>query len=387
MPIFDPLTLNPGEIEEDQWSLHTVKGREAIVRLTSQLIEFSVRCGQAGTLQDIAYFLSKPSTVPRVPHLLLVSNAANLDINRPNPANLVGLLLIFEYRSFGIGLGAFATSDRSGRSNLVALPEHRARVATFTGQALLKNGAQLILMSYCAAGAPGEIDSAIPKFHGIADRHKPVANWAQRDRTISGYLPLQSTFDATLADIGQRTRSNLRYYRRRAELRFGCTFLPEIKVSRDEVVHFNRECMYAATDDIAGWRYDSLQDVSAPLLMGVKDKEGRWLSMLGGRRYSDHSEILWQLNRDGYGTDSLSTVMRSYFIENEIAVGSRRLYVEGGTPHPIRFSFVPETLTDLIVVRRSATAKAVAKIAQRYISTDNGLSQMLGAKDLDWQPC
>ena len=52
--------------------------------------------------------------------------------------------------------------------------------------------------------------------------------------------------------------------------------------------------------------------------MGMKDAQGRWLSMLGGRRYLDRSEILWQMNRDGLGAYSLGTAMRAYFIEHEM---------------------------------------------------------------------
>ncbi len=382
-----PLLRNPEKAEEDTWALHTVKGRDAILRLTSQLIEFSVRCGQTGAMQDIAYFLSKPGALPRMPHLLLVSRTADLDTSHPNLDDLVGLLLIFEFRRFGIGTGAFATNDRSGRSNLIALPEHRSRVAALTSRALLNRGAHLILMSFRTENPLDENNSMAGHLQESTHHRKPVANWAQRERTIPGYLPLETTVDATLAAIGQRTRSNLRYYRRRAETRLGCTFIPEIKVSRAEVLTFNRHCMYAVADDVAGWRYDSLRNLSDPLLMGIKDNEGRWLSMLGARRYNNRSEILWQMNRDGFAADSLSTVMRSYFIENEITHGSRRMYIEGGTPHPIRFSFVPEMLTDLAVVRRTSRARAMRMAAQRYISTDNELSQMLDAKNVDWLPC
>ena len=206
-----------------------------------------------------------------------------------------------------------------------------------------------------------------------------VAIGARRERTIPGYLPLSHSFDATLAKIGQRTRSNLRYYRRRAEQQLGCVFLPQVEVSREELLSFNRECMYAVPAKVAGWRYDVLKDLSDPILMGIKDREGRWLSMLGGRRYHDRSELLWQLNRRGFATNSLGTVMRSYFIEHEIAHGSRRLYIEGGTDHPIRFSFMPESLTDLVVVRHTLRARAMRMIAERCVSSSNELSRMLSA--------
>jgi hypothetical protein len=93
------------------------------------------------------------------------------------------------------------------------------------------------------------------------------------------------------------------------------------------------------------------------------------------------------LNREGYAGHSLGTVMRSYLIENEIAHGSHRLYIEGGTPHPIKFSFVPERITDLAVVRRSQAASLMRWLAKRYISRENELLHMLGESGLDWQPC
>lgn len=366
--------------------VHRVTGRENVLRLSDKLTEFSARCDQPGAMHDIAYFLSKPGVLPRIPHLLLVSNGPELNLKSPNLEDLIGVLLIFEQSVAGRGLGAFATNDRSGRNTLVARVPDREWVAALAIRALLGRGAHLILMSFTAAeslGPVGAIESPMP---GVAGDGKCVARWARRDRTIPGYLPLLSSFDATLATIGQRTRSNLRYYRRRAEKQLGCVFLPQVDVSREEMLCFNQECMYAVPAEVAGWRYDSLKALSEPLLMGIKDREGRWLSILGGRRYLDRSEVLWQLNREGFAANSLSTVMRSYFIEHEIAQGSRRLYIEGGTEHPIGLSFMPENLTDLVVVRRTLAAKAMRMIALRRVSVSNELSRMLGATDLEWLP-
>jgi hypothetical protein len=364
-----------------------VVGAEEVLRLTEQLKDFIGRCGQNGAMQDIGFFLSKPGALPRIPHLLLVSRSGALDLRRPDQDNLLGLLLIFEYRVLGIKTGAFATNDRSGRSTLIAEPQHRSSVAGLTSRALLNDGARMVLMSFCnedsAEENPGEgVGPLLTPKDG-----KVIADWALRDRSVPGYLPLLPTFDETLARIGQRTRSNLRYYRRRVEARVGCVLVPEITVSREEVMSFNRQCWYAVPEKVAKWRYDSLSTLGRPVLMGLKDRDGQWLSMLGGRRYDDRSEIFWQLNHTGYAADSLSTVMRSYFIEHEISQGSRRMYIEGGTAHPMRYSFVMETLTDLVVVRRTPVAKTMEKLAERYISEDNELSQMLGSKDLEWLPC
>ena len=348
------------------------------------LLAFGARCGQSGAMQDLGYFLSKPGAMARMPYLLMVSRAAALDPLNPKLEDLLGLLLIFEYRPSGIVTGAFATNDRSGRNTLVTLPHYQQQVLELCVQKLLDDGAHLVLISFRGAR---EADADQRPMLSVGATGKRIARWARRKRTIPDYLPLSTTFDTTLAKIGQRTRSNLRYYRRRAETRLGCIFLPELAVSREDVLAFNHQCMYAVPRRVMGWRYESLKDLANPVLMGIRDREGRWLSMLAGRRYDDRSEILWQLNRDGLTEYSLSTVMRSYFIEHEIARGSRRLYIEGGTQQPIRLSFVPENLTDLVVVRHAPMARAMEKIARYYISPDNELAWMLGAKDQEWFPC
>ena len=370
-------------------SVRLVKGHAAVLRLAGFLREFGARCGQPGAMHDLGFFLAKPGAMARIPHLLLVSREKQFDADAPRLDDLLGVLLIFEYRAMGWGTGAFATNDRSGRSTLLALPGLEQKVAALAVQALVQRGAQVVLASYRHESRIG--DSAAHALDQpplqVPDGEKRRARWVTRDRAINGYLPLEATYDATLAKIGQRTRSNLRYYRRRAEKQLGCIFSPAIEITREELLKLNGECMYAVPASVAAWRYDSLKELSVPLLMGLKDREGRWLSLLGGRRYGGWSEILWQMNREGYATDSLSTVMRSYFIEHEIAQGSTRLYIEGGTPQPIRYSFVEERLIDLAVVRRSAVGQMMSRLAKYYISPDNDLANMLEAAGLVWRDC
>jgi len=380
--------VRPSSTRSGRPTVHFIIGHDAVVRLGPQLVEFGVRCGQPGAMQDIAYFLSKPGPLSRTPHLLLVSKTANFNPKDPNLDELLGVLLIFEQRVYGVGAGAFATNDRAGRNTLVALPSHLSQVATLTTRALLDRGAHLILISFRPGQALGRSPGLdLPRLT-VPAHGKSVARWAVRERTIPSYLPLLDTFNATLAKIGQRTRSNLRYYRRRAESRLGCEFVPEVQISREEFIGFNRQCThYAKSAEVAAWRYDSLKDLAEPIFMGVRHGDGRWLSLLGGRRYDDRTEILWQLNCDGFAAHSLSTVMRSYFIEHEIAHGSRRLYIEGGTPQPIKFSFVKEDLIDFVVMRRTLAAKLIWMIARRYVSQENELLHALGADGLVWMSC
>lgn len=352
--------------------VHIVSGRKAILALSDLLLRFAERCDQSGAMEDMTYFLAKPGFLKRVPRLMLIAKSSEL-----SPESLLGALLLFEYHVAGCGTGLYTTNDRSGRNTLVAPPGLRSQIAHFATQTLLKRGAHVAMITF--REEPAELVT-IPTY--LPPRVS--SHWASRTREIAEYLPLETTFDATLARMGQRTRSNMRYYRRRAEKELGCTFIPIAELTRLDFLAFNRECMFAVPEAVAAWRYDSLQELSHPLLMGMRDAEGRWLSIVGGRRFRAGSELLWQMNRDGLPLYSLSLVMRSYFMEHEIAAGSARFYIEGGTSHPIRHSFTTESLTDLAATRRSPVAYAVRKLARHVIPSDNELAKMFADADLVW---
>jgi hypothetical protein len=382
-------------------TIHIVRGSDSILRLQQVLAELSVRCGQPGVMDDVGYFLSKPGTLRRVPHLMLFSKLTALDLERLSADDLLGAVLLYRYMVLGCGIGMFSTNDRSGRGTLVAPVALRSAMAEMASRSLMDQGVLAVLLSFrngdraslekgtgleCGPGLASEMDR-----ESGTDRGQPIgsstakdktARWMWRERETPDYLELKETFDETLAKIGTRTRRNMRYYRKRAEVELGCAFLAEVRISRQEFLDFNRECMYAVPARVAGWRYHSLRDLEAPLFMGIKDKDGRWLSLLGGRRHHDRTEILWQMNRSGLSAYSLSIVMRSYFMEHEIAHGMRKLYMEGGTAHPMRFSFVSDKVTDLVVVRRSRLGLLVPTLAHLLIKPDNDLALMLLDKSL-----
>ena len=364
-------------------TIHIVRGCDSILRLQRVLADLSVRCGQPGVMDDVGYFLSKPGTLKRVPHLLLFSSAAVLDLERVTADDLLGAVLVYRYMVLGCGIGIFSTNDRSGRGTLVAPAALRSTLAEIATRRLMDRGVFAVLISF----RDGDADN--PKKG--SDKSQPVvgstandktAQWVWRQREMPDYLPLEETFDGTLAKIGTRTRRNMRYYRKRAEAELGCVIVPRVQISEREFLDFNRECMYAVPGKVASWRYQSLENLGTPLFMGIKDKGGRWLSLLGGRRHHDGTEILWQMNRSGLSPYSLSIVMRSYFMEHEIAHGMRKLYMEGGTAHPMRFSFVNDKVTDLVVVRRSRLGLVVPTLAQLFIKPDNDLALMLLDKSL-----
>ncbi len=334
-------------------------------------------------MQDLAYFLSKPGLLRRVPHLMLFFQGRQVPLDQLTEEHLLGALLLYDNRMIGCSTRVFTTNDRSGRNTLLAPAAQRSALAEFAARVLIDRGAHVVMISYRDEASPGESDTWTPP---VSSRFKQISSrWARREREIPDYLRLESTFEATLALIGKRTRNHLRYYRRRAEKELGCTFFPSVEMGRAEFLAYNRACMYAVPDKVAAWRYDVHKELSCPLLMGIAHQDGRWLSIVGGRRFNSNSEILWQMNLDGLPLFSLSLVMRSFFMEHEIAQGSLRFYLEGGSSHPIRNSFVTEKLIDLAVLRRSPAALVTRKLAKHVVPSDNELAQIFSDSELTWR--
>src|SRR5437879_9435023 len=93
-------------------TIHVVRGCDSILRLQRVLADLSVRCGQPGVMDDVGYFLSKPGTLKRVPHLLLFSKTPVLDLKKVTADDLVGAVLLYRYVVLGCGIGMFSTNDR-----------------------------------------------------------------------------------------------------------------------------------------------------------------------------------------------------------------------------------------------------------------------------------
>jgi hypothetical protein len=315
----------------------------------------------------------------------LVVKRPDLKVEELTVDDLVGALFLYEYSVLGFGIRAFATNDRSGRGTMLALPKERVKVAAEASRVLLDRGAHMIMLSF----QPGTENARKEEMGGVElPASKGVrGEWTWRQRQIPAYLPLEDTYDGTLAKIGTKTRRNLRYYHRRAETHLGCRVVTEVEIGREEFLAFNRECMYPVPDYVAMWRYDTLTKLGEPVLMGMKDGDGRWLGLLGGRRHKDRMEVLWQMNRAGLSAYSLSTVMRSYCMENEIGRGMKRLYFEGGTAHSLNHSFVKEELMDLVVARRSLVARVMKMLAKRTVSPDNELADVLKDPTTVWLSC
>lgn len=117
----------------------------------------------------------------------------------------------------------------------------------------------------------------------------------------------------------------------------------------------------------------------------MRDRDGRWLSLIGGRHYDCNMELYWQMNRTDIPSHSLGTAMRALLIEHEVALGMRRMYIEGGTTHSMSHAFVREKSTDLIVIRQSPVSRVIPSLVKRFLPPENMLLKVLDDTTLEWR--
>ena len=73
-----------------------------------------------------------------------------------------------------------------------------------------------------------------------------------------------------------------------------------------------------------------------PLAVGLKHRNGEWLSVICGASTPVVGVLYLQLNNDrDFPRDSLSVVLRAYLIESLIRQGMKKLVIWGGTTSPL----------------------------------------------------
>jgi hypothetical protein len=356
--------------------VQVVRGRDNIARMRPLLVELCQRTGQTGAMDSLEYRLGAPSALGKMPYLVLLGIPPTLEINEAVAADVQGAVVLYEYRVAGQSMRVFITDDLTGRQTVIAPAELRAQVAQIAGRALIEQGA---LMALISLEGKMETDRSF-----LPARQSSPCHLAVRRRIMPRDLLTEDTIEATMASLGKRTRRNLRYYRRLAETHLGAIFVPEVEITREEFVEMNRTSTNPAPPADAAWRYECITGLEHTMFAGVRAADGRWLSLVGGRRIQGVTEIEWQMNRSGLPRYSLSTVMRSYLLEHEVALGATKLMFQGGTPHSMRHSLILSEALDILVMRRSSLAWVLRRCARWIFPRSNFLGSALLDKSLTW---
>lgn len=362
-PVQRELLPFPAESRRGSVDVHIARGRDAVLTLQPLLVNLARRTGQSGTMDWLHHFINSPDSLGKTPYLIFVGR----------DRNLIGALLLYEYRLAGVGTRVFATDDILGTRTVIAAEADRVPVAQEALRRLMApgTGSIMALVSIDTVTVPQ------PEQVTVASAYTT----AIRLRSAPRYLALEPTLETTLAKMGADTRRNFRRYRHRAEVELGVEFAPDATVDCHDFFDLNRESTNPAPGDVACWRYELIEQNPGSkriMLCGLRGRGGEWLSLMGGRRNGTTTEIDWQLNRAGFAHFSLCTTMRAFMLEHEIARGTQRLAFEGGTPHPMRFAFTQAPTVDLLAVRRHSPAVwLLRKFANRIFPEKNFLRAAL----------
>ena len=319
----------------------------------------------------------------RSPYLVLIVRGEVTPSSR-TPDDVHAAVLLFEYRVLGLPTGLFATDDWAGFRTVVAPEAERAGIAAMAADALLKRRARAVLVSY--GHAEGGTKAVAPA------TGKPI-RYAWQTRSVAMTLPLEPTIKATLAKLGKSTRFNLGYYRRRLEAETPCEFVADARgmFAERELEVINAGSLNPVSMKEFRLQYRSSCELPGGFLLGLRNAQGQWVSLIGGWRQAGVTVLQWQMNTAGYERFSIGTVMRSYYLDHEVKRGTKSLVYYGGTPHSLGHSFVREEVTDLVVQRRSLVSAALQGVTQIVISSQSFLrinsilARAICNENLDWQ--
>lgn len=360
-----------------------VADRDAILDLAPHLERLAERCSQSGAMHWLRYFLDEQAMRRKVPLLVLVFRSDTTLGTCVPSTDLLAAALFSEYCFVGIRTGAITTDDAVGFRTIIAPEGERAQIAALATRALVDRGARIVLATFAAESGA--------EYKQLLEGAGKVA-WAERRRTVGRTLALQSTFDATLASLGKSTRFNLRYYRRRLLKEMELEFIPEAAslLLPNELSALNAGSLNPVSAAEFGRRVQSASSLPGSFLMGLRQVNGPWLSLVGGWRQAKASVLHWQMNAAGWEKHSVGTIMRSYLLEHEISIGAQSLLIYGGTAHTMRHAFEPAPVTDLIVKRRGLKAFVLQKLARFFASArsvtgrPNYLAEVLHSPELSW---
>jgi len=367
----------------DLFQALVLSGHGEVLAQSSLLESLAERCDQDGAMNWLGYFLSASSFRGKHPYLVLIMKSG-ADTSSPRLEDVHAAVLLFEYRALGLPTGVFSTDDWAGFRTVIAPKGERAATSVMAADALLARGAQIVLISY-------------GQHRGVASAFVPVmqsrAMWVAGRRPVAMTLRLEPTVKETLARLGKSTRFNLGYYRRRLQAVESCELIGDVddRLQEHELEELNRTSLNPI--DLAEFRlqYECACKLPGGFLLGLRNREGKWLSLIGGWRQGDVTVLHWQMNAAGYEKLSLGTAMRSYFLEHEVERGAKKLIYYGGTPHSMGNSFEREEVTDLVVRRRSLQSTAMVgtlrllAAVRSYVGINSLLVQMVGGNRLRWR--
>ncbi len=365
-----------------EWQI--VSDLDQILLHKQRLCELSARCLQTGSLNFLDYFLAAPYFDLAVPEALikafrfLPERLLKRRARRPvlllgsDRKTLQAAVLLFEYSVMGLPTRCFVPLDDDGYRCVIAPEEEKNRVAIEAGTYLVKRGALMALISALKNDDEEWVPFALAA---------PLLG-TQRRRVARRFL-LRGSMEETFAAMSRNLRHNLRRSRGHLVQDFGATYVPDAVVSLPELMELNQSCIFRVPDWVAAERYASARGLEFGYVAGLRDRNGRWNSLIGAHREADTLCLDWQINRSGLGSISVTTAMRSFLIEDEIRRGTRWIRFERGTTHPIQGAFRHEVTYDWLFASQLLPSRLIQRMTRN--AKGGALSTVLASPTMNWR--
>lgn len=327
-----------------------VKGAKNIGVLAPTLSQLRECVGQSSdVVTSLDWFLSRTSLWDSIPVLVLHS----VD-HVPKWAVMLHLRCWHGLRTGVLGCG-----DLTGDGGVIASMVDQAfaleqAIRTVLAKGLAHTAIATIKLSKLAEKEKGRV---------LATESENT--W--RPRIVHCQLDLTKGLNGFLAAQSRKFRRNFRYYRRRAEAELGCRFVPCLTVEQSiaAVQSLHAYGLYSVPAQRAVRHEAALRKLSGSFAAGLLDAKGRWLSYVAGWREGDASLIEWQLNHGEQEGASLSTVMRSFFVEHEAEHGAKSIVFVGGTSSNWARACQPETCLDMLATRNGLVGGILSTLVAR----------------------
>lgn len=250
--------------------------------------------------------------------------------------NIIGMVYAKERRLAGIGTGVVYIDATLG-APLMGSPLVRERVFHSAARAFLHQPGMRALRYVVSPSGP-EISGL--QAYATANGNVEI-NTAPVDSHSLLRLPI--SYEAFLQQLGRQTRGNFRHYRRKSQS-LGHYFVSQVPQKAFQYGAWQMIQKRAAGADLESVKRVSrmLSQAPDPLIMGLRDSSGVWLSLAAGWYERGRAVLIMQLNDTaGHPKASLSTVLRSYLLEHLIRYEVRELVCLGGIGEPLEHLATP----------------------------------------------
>jgi hypothetical protein len=274
--------------------------------------------GQSSTARP-EFFLATLSRRRWIPRVVVVEDGAKI----------IGLVYAKERKVTGMRTGLVYADSTLGNM-VVSAAEDREKVFARALEALLKApGVQGLRLMAPPDGFEPVTARNIAKSLDLDLHEMPVENHS--------ILRLCQCYEDFLQGLSSKTRRNFRYFRNRSEAA-NHKFVEQVPLS-----DFRSAAHSLMSEDVVGADSGGIERginifaaAERPLLVGLEDEHGKWLSIVGGWYEGDRAYIFLQMNSDRqHARYSLSLVMRAKLIEMLIGQGVREMLWWAGVGPPI----------------------------------------------------